>query len=139
MPYLNTATILGHVGKEPEFKEFDGGRGVANFSVATSERWKDKATSEYKDKTEWHKVVVFNENLIKLAKTHCKKGCKVYAEGALQTRKWTDKAGVEHYTTEIVLQSYNSKLLFLDAKVDGKQKEECVNDDASVLDDEIPF
>ena len=111
---INKVILVGNLGKDPEIRRTQDGRPIANLSVATSETWRDKATGERKEKTEWHRVVIFNEGLAKVAEQYLKKGSKVYVEGALQTRKWTDQSGVEKYSTEVVLQGFNSALTMLD-------------------------
>lgn len=113
---LNRATIIGHVGQDPEVRTTANGTEVASFSVATSERWKDKSTGEKKERTEWHRVVVWNEGLIGVIKQYVAKGSKLYVEGQLRTRKWTDQEGHDRYTTEIVLSNFDSKLVLLDRK-----------------------
>src|SRR5436305_4382007 len=113
---VNKVILVGNLGKDPEVRRMQDGRPVVNMSVATSESWRDKATGERKEKTEWHRVVVFNEGLAKVAEQYLKKGAKVYVEGALQTRKWTDQSGVEKYSTEVVLQGFNSNLTMLDGR-----------------------
>lgn len=107
---VNKVTLLGNVGKDPDIRTTKDGRKIASFTVATSERWKDKQSGEMKEQTEWHRVVVLNENLANIVEKCVKKGSRLYIEGALKTRKWTDKDGVERYVTEIVLQGYNGKL-----------------------------
>ena len=116
---VNKVILVGNLGKDPEIRRTQDGRAIANLSVATSESWRDKATGERKEKTEWHRVVIFNEGLAKVAEQYLKKGAKVYIEGALQTRKWTDQAGVEKYSTEVVLQGFNSNLTMLDGRGGG--------------------
>jgi single-strand DNA-binding protein len=116
---VNKVILVGNLGKDPEIRRTQDGRPIANLSVATSETWRDKASGERKEKTEWHRVVIFNEGLCKIAEQYLKKGAKVYLEGALQTRKWTDKDGVEKYSTEVVLQGFNSQLTMLDARSGG--------------------
>ena len=111
---VNKVILVGNLGKDPEIRRTQDGRPIANFTVATSETWRDKATGERKEKTEWHRVVIFNEGLAKVAEQYLKKGAKVYIEGQLQTRKWTDQSGAEKYTTEVVLQGFNSNLTMLD-------------------------
>ncbi len=113
---VNKVILVGNLGKDPEIRRTQDGRPIANLSVATSESWRDKATGERKEKTEWHRVVIFNEGLCKVAEQYLKKGAKVYIEGQLQTRKWTDQAGVEKYSTEVVLQGFNSNLTMLDGR-----------------------
>ena len=116
---VNKVILVGNLGKDPEIRRTQDGRPIANLSIATSETWRDKATGERKEKTEWHRVVIFNEGLCKVAEQYLKKGAKVYIEGALQTRKWTDKDGVEKYSTEVVLQGFNSTLTMLDSRGGG--------------------
>jgi single-strand DNA-binding protein len=112
--------LVGNLGKDPEIRRTQDGRPIANLSVATSETWRDKGTGERKEKTEWHRVVIFNEGLCKVAEQYLKKGAKVYIEGQLQTRKWTDQSGVEKYSTEVVLQGFNSTLTMLDGRRGGR-------------------
>ncbi|MBV9564807.1 MAG: single-stranded DNA-binding protein [Bradyrhizobium sp.] len=116
---VNKVILVGNLGKDPEIRRTQDGRPIANLSVATSETWRDKATGERKEKTEWHRVVIFNEGLCKIAEQYLKKGAKVYLEGQLQTRKWTDQSGVEKYSTEVVLQGFNSALTMLDGRGGG--------------------
>jgi len=116
---VNKVILVGNLGKDPEIRRTQDGRPIANLSVATSESWRDKATGERKEKTEWHRVVIFNEGLCKVAEQYLKKGAKVYIEGQLQTRKWTDQSGVEKYSTEVVLQGFNSTLTMLDGRGGG--------------------
>ena len=147
---VNKVILIGNLGKDPEVRYVVDGSKIANFSVATSESWKDKKTGERKDKTEWHKVVIMNERLAEVAEKYLRKGSKVYVEGQLQTRKWTDKAGVDHYPTEILLSKFRGELTLLDSKSDRESPEE--QSDALVssnaepqssssqdLDDSIPF
>ncbi|WP_128925846.1 single-stranded DNA-binding protein [Bradyrhizobium guangxiense] len=116
---VNKVILVGNLGKDPEIRRTQDGRPIANLSIATSETWRDKNTGERKEKTEWHRVVIFNEGLCKVAEQYLKKGAKVYIEGALQTRKWTDQSGVEKYSTEVVLQGFNSTLTMLDGRGGG--------------------
>ena len=116
---VNNVILVGNLGKDPEIRRTQDGRPIANLSVATSESWRDKTTGERKEKTEWHRVVVFNEGLCKVIEQYLKKGSKVYLEGALQTRKWTDKDGHDKYSTEVVLQGFNSTLTMLDTRGGG--------------------
>ena len=116
---VNKVILVGNLGKDPEIRRTQDGRPIANLSVATSESWKDKNSGERKEKTEWHRVVIFNEGLCRIAEQYLKKGSKVYLEGALQTRKWTDKDGVDKYSTEVVLQGFNSSLTMLDGRSGG--------------------
>ncbi len=145
---INKVILVGNVGQDPEIRSTQDGREVANFSLATSENWKDKNTGERREKTEWHRIVVFSQGLIGVIKSYIKKGAKLYIEGSLQTRKWTDNQGVEKYTTEIVLQNYNSTLQILDSKdrassssdsfssSDSRGKSDVLVEES---DDEIPF
>jgi len=110
---INKVIIVGNVGQEPEIRNTQDGREIASFSIATTESWKDKNSGEKKEKTEWHRIVIFSPNLVSIVKLYVKKGSKLYIEGAIQTRKWKDNSGVEKYTTEIVLQQYNSTLQIL--------------------------
>jgi single-strand DNA-binding protein len=116
---VNKVILVGNLGKDPEIRRTQDGRPIANLSIATSETWRDKGTGERKEKTEWHRVVIFNEGLCKVAEQYLKKGAKVYIEGQLQTRKWTDQSGAEKYSTEVVLQGFNSNLTMLDGRGGG--------------------
>ena len=116
---VNKVILVGNLGKDPEIRRTQDGRPIANLTVATSETWRDKNTGERKEKTEWHNVVIFSEPLCKIVEQYLKKGAKVYIEGALQTRKWTDQSGVEKYSTEVVLQGFNSTLTMLDGRSGG--------------------
>ncbi len=113
---VNKVILVGNLGQDPEIRSTQDGREIANISIATGESWKDRNTGERKEKTEWHRVVIFSDGLVNIAKNYLKKGAKVYIEGQLQTRKWTDPQGVEKYSTEVVLQNYNSTLTMLDGK-----------------------
>jgi single-strand DNA-binding protein len=121
MAGVNKVIILGNLGKDPEVKFMPNGGGVANLTIATSESWKDKQTGEQKEKTEWHRVVMFGK-LAEIAGEYLKKGSKVYIEGALQTRKWTNQQGQDQYTTEIVVQGFNGTMQMLDGKQQGQQQ-----------------
>ena len=149
---LNKVQLIGRLGADPEIKQMVNGKNVARLNIATSQSWKDKSTGERKEKTEWHRVVIFNEGLVNVVQQYLKKGASVYVEGQLTTRKWRDeKSGQDKYTTEIVLQGFNSSLTMLDGKNKtnnsnentAKEKSELPNDeisqDNSDLDDEIPF
>jgi single-strand DNA-binding protein len=145
---VNKVILVGNLGKDPETRRLQSGDPVVNFSLATSESWRDKASGERKEKTEWHRVVIFNKNLAEVAEKYLRKGSKVYIEGALQTRKWTDKDGAEKYSTEIVLQNFRGELTMLDtrggeggggASRSSATTEGPSNFDRSELDDEIPF
>ncbi|MEI7932497.1 MAG: single-stranded DNA-binding protein, partial [Alphaproteobacteria bacterium] len=111
---VNKVILIGNLGKDPEIRTLPSGEKIANLTLATSEQWRDKNSGEKKEKTEWHRVVIFNENIAKVAENYLKKGAKVYIEGSLQTRKWTDNAGVEKYSTEVVLQKFRGELTMLD-------------------------
>ena len=145
---VNKVILIGNLGKDPEIRRTQDGRPIANLSVATSESWRDKASGEKKEKTEWHRVVIFNKNLADVAEKYLRKGAKVYLEGALQTRKWTDKDGAEKYATEIVLQRFNGTLVMLDGRGEGgggASRERVGASEAPAafqrdeMDDEIPF
>jgi single-strand DNA-binding protein len=116
---VNKVILIGNLGADPEIRRTQDGRPIANLRVATSESWRDKTTGERKEKTEWHRVVVFNEGLCKIIEQYLKKGSKVYLEGSLQTRKWQDKEGQDRYSTEVVLQGFNSQLTMLDTRGGG--------------------
>ncbi len=117
---VNKVILIGNLGADPEIRQTQDGRPIANLRVATSESWRDKATGERREKTEWHRVVIFSEGLARIAEQYLRKGSKVYLEGAIQTRKWEDQSGQERYTTEVVLQGFNSTLTMLD----GRQQRE---------------
>jgi single-strand DNA-binding protein len=116
---VNKVILIGNVGADPEIRRTQDGRPIANLRIATSEQWRDKNSGERRDKTEWHNVVVFNEGLCKVVEQYVKKGAKLYIEGALQTRKWQDQGGNDRYTTEVVLQGFNSTLTMLDGRGEG--------------------
>lgn len=150
MSSVNKVIIVGNLGRDPETRSTQGGREICNLTVATSESWKDKSTGERKEKTEWHRVVIFSEGLVNIAKNYLKKGSKVYLEGSLATRKWADQAGQEKYATEVVLQGFGATLTMLDTPKQGGRAEGMYDNDvvnevkrqfpgATVLDDEIPF
>lgn len=120
---VNKVILVGNLGRDPEVRTMNNGDKVVNLSLATSETWKDKATGERKEKTEWHRVVVFNENIAKVCENYLKKGSTVYVEGSLQTRKWTDQSGVDKYSTEVVLQRFNGVLTMLGGRDDGGKPE----------------
>jgi len=120
MSSVNKCILVGHLGADPEIRRTQSGDAIVNLRIATSESWKDKATGERKEKTEWHSVVIFNEAIGRVAEQYCKKGSKVYLEGALQTRKWQDKDGQDRYSTEIVLQRFRGELTLLDSKRDDE-------------------
>jgi single-strand DNA-binding protein len=116
---VNKVILVGNLGADPEIRRTQDGRPIANLRVATSESWRDKATGERKEKTEWHRVVIFNEGLCRVAEQYLKKGAKLYIEGQLQTRKWQDQSGQDKYSTEVVLQGFNSVLTMLDGRSGG--------------------
>jgi len=116
---VNKVILVGNLGADPEIRRTQDGRPIANLRVATSESWRDKATGERREKTEWHRVVIFNEGLCRVAEQYLKKGSKVYLEGSLQTRKWQDQSGQDRYSTEVVLQGFNSVLTMLDGRGGG--------------------
>ena len=145
---LNKVLLIGRLGADPEIKQMSNGKNVARLSLATSESWKDKNTGEKKEKTEWHRVVIFNEGLVNIVQQYLKKGAQIYIEGQLTTRKWKDEqSGQDKYSTEIILQGYNSTLKMLNTRVSndlsGKGSEAISNENPSAplndLDDEIPF
>ena len=148
---VNKVILIGRLGADPEIKQMVNGKSVARLSVATSQSWKDKSTGERKEKTEWHRVVIFNEGLVNVIQQYLKKGANIYLEGALTTRKWKDESsGQDKYSTEVVLQGYNSTLTMLDGKsksessnLVSENKSSLPNDDIQTvnndLDDEIPF
>jgi single-strand DNA-binding protein len=148
---LNKVQLIGRLGADPEIKQMVNGKSVARLSIATSQSWKDKASGEKKEKTEWHRVVIFNEGLVGVVQQYVKKGANVYVEGQLSTRKWKDEAsGQDKYSTEIVLQGYNSSLTMLDSRNSGDNSNlvsekkstlpnDSLNQENSDLDDEIPF
>lgn len=165
---INKVIIIGNLGKDPEIRTTQDGREIANITVATSEHWTDKNSGERREKTEWHKIAIFNPGLVNLTKKFLHKGSKVYVEGQLQTRKWQDNSGQDRYITEVVIQGYNGALTFLDGKAGGQggsgyndnassgggnsrdfggnnnssggnNNDSHANDFAAELDDEIPF
>ena len=132
---LNKVLLIGRLGADPEIKQMVNGKNVARLSLATSQSWKDKNTGEKKQKTEWHRVVVFNEGLVGVVENYVKKGTKLYIEGSLQTRKWTDDSGNEKYTTEVIIQGYGCRIDILSAKGSNQELTEepknLKNDDSS--------
>ena len=116
---VNKVILIGNLGKDPEIRRTQDGRPIANLRIATSESWRDKTSGERREKTEWHAVVIFNENLCKVAENYLRKGSKVYIEGQLQTRKWQDQSGQDRYSTEVVLQGFNGTLTMLDGRAGG--------------------
>jgi single-strand DNA-binding protein len=139
---VNKVILVGNLGKDPEVRSTQDGSKVVSFSIATSESWKDKVSGERKDKTEWHRIVVFNPNLAEICEKYLHKGSKVYIEGQLQTRKWQDQTGAERYTTEVVLSKFRGELALLDSRSDNAPVSDIVPDDkpeSSAADDDIPF
>ena len=148
---VNKVILVGNLGKDPEVRRMTSGEPVVNLSLATSETWRDKASGERKEKTEWHRVVIFNKNLAEVAEKYLRKGSKVYVEGQLQTRKWTDKDGAEKYSTEVVLQNFRGELTMLDGRNGGEggggnfgggrsgAGEAPASFQRDEMDDEIPF
>lgn len=156
---VNKVILIGNLGRDPEIRTTQDGRDIANITIATSESWRDKASGERREKTEWHRVVIFSEGLVTVTRNYLRKGSKVYIEGTLQTRKWTDQSGVEKYSTEVVLQGYGATLTMLDSKGGGGEgqsygQSSSYNQDNNApaassgaskqqaveeLDDEIPF
>lgn len=145
---VNKVILVGNLGKDPDIRRTQNNDAIVNLSVATSESWRDKQTGERREKTEWHRVVIFNENLAKVAENYLRKGSKVYLEGQLQTRKYTDKDGVEKYSTEVVLQRFRGELVMLDSRGDreaaparngGMSHEAPASFERNEMDDEIPF
>jgi single-strand DNA-binding protein len=127
---VNKVILIGNVGKEPEIRSMNNGNEVALFSLATSEYWKDKTTGEKKDKTEWHRVVVYSQGLVNIIKSYVKKGSKLYVSGSIQTRRWTDNQGVEKYATEIILQGYTAELQILDPRTNSSSSGSASFDDS---------
>ena len=156
---VNKVILIGNVGQDPEIRSFQSGGKVCNLSIATSERWKDRETKEQKERTQWHRVVVFNEPLINLIEMYVKKGSKLFIEGQLETRKWTDASGQEKYSTEVVLRAYKGELTFLDSRSNNNDNDsfqssnqvnetknteinQVVNEPSGIdsdIDDDIPF
>jgi single-strand DNA-binding protein len=156
---VNKVILIGNLGRDPEIRSFQNGGRVCNLSVATSESWRDKASGERKERTEWHRVAIFNDRLVDVAEKYLKKGSKVYLEGQLETRKWTDQSGQEKYTTEVVLRQFRGELTMLDGRGGGGGGTSGPDDDmgnggggpsggggspprgkkSDVLDDDIPF
>ena len=152
---INIVILVGNLGRDPDSRTMQDGNPVVNLSIATSENWRDKNSGERRERTEWHRVVIFNDKLAEVAQKYLRKGSKVYLEGQLQTRKWTDQSGMEKYTTEVVLQRYRGELTMLDGRSDGTGANDFGNDNqiensssspsdmsgnrSADLDDEIPF
>ena len=145
---VNKVILIGNLGRDPEVRSFPNGGKVCNLTIATSERWKDKQSGERKERTEWHRVAIFSEGLVRIAEQYLKKGSKVYIEGQLETRKWQDKDGADRYSTEIALRSFGSTLTMLDGRSEGGGQSDYSSDGQSSepaptssgnFDDEIPF
>ena len=153
---VNKAILLGNLGRDPEIRSMQSGAKMASFSIATSKRWKDRNTQEQKEKTSWHNVVAFGDGLVDIVEKYVKKGSKIYVEGEIQTRKWQDKDGNDRYSTEVILQGYNSNLTLLDSRnnpqmssnnSDQMDQSKSIEDnsfgsqsnDSDDLDEDIPF
>jgi single-strand DNA-binding protein len=136
---VNKVILIGNVGKDPKIKKMSNGKDVANFSLATGESWKDKNTGEWKEKTEWHNIVVYSEPLIKFIQNYVSKGTKLYIEGSLETRSWDDSNNGKRYMTEVVLRPYRGEITMLDGKKDSNPQHDAPADDLSDIDDSIPF
>jgi single-strand DNA-binding protein len=147
MSSVNKVILVGNLGRDPEVRHTQAGAKIANLSIATSESWKDKQSGERKEKTEWHRVVIYNEHLANIAEQYLRKGSKVYLEGALQTRKWTGNDGVEKYTTEVVMQNYRGELQMLSERQNEGQQEQSddpgwgdgAGQSQNDLDSDVPF
>lgn len=139
---INKVILVGNVGRDPEIRSTQDGRKIASLTVATSESWKDKSTGERKERTEWNKVSIFNEGLVKVVESYVKKGTKLYLEGTLQTRKWTDQQGQDRYTTEVVLPAFGGSLVMLSSverSTEERDEPKAQSPAAELMDDEIPF
>lgn len=136
---LNKAAIIGNVGEKPAINQTNSGDKIANFSVATTETWKDKQTGEKKSRTEWHRVVAFSQGLVNVIENYVDKGTKLYIEGKIQTRKWQDNSGADRYSTEIVLNGFDAKLVLLGGRPENETKKEDPQHDNSIEGEEIPF
>ena len=140
---VNKVILIGNLGADPEIRNTQDGRPIANLRLATTESWRDKSSGERREKTEWHRVVIFNEGLCRIAEQYLKKGSKIYLEGQLQTRKWQDQSGADKYSTEVVLQGFNSSLTMLDKVLHDDSKETATSqppaDPQAPADSEIPF
>jgi len=136
---VNRVFLIGNLGNDPEIRRTQDGKPIANLRIATSETWRDKSTGERKEKTEWHTVVIFSEPICKVAEQYLRKGSKVYIEGSLQTRKWTDKDDKDRYSTEVVIQAYGGVLTMLDGKSDNASPSRVVGKGDDMNDDSIPF
>lgn len=155
MSSVNKAILIGYLGRDPEIRSTQDGRRVANLSIATSDRWTDKQSGEKRERTEWHRVVIFNDNLVNIVERFCKKGSMVYIEGKIRTRKWTDQQGVEKYSTEITLENFGGAVQLLNKVEGGDDENQDQGSDSydrgravagaanrgqpDILDDDIPF
>jgi single-strand DNA-binding protein len=136
---VNKVILVGNVGKDPEIRTLNNGERVANLSLATSESWRDKASGEKKEKTEWHRVTIFNDNIVKTVENYVKKGSTLYIEGALQTRKWTDQQGVEKFSTEVHVGKFRGELTLLGGKGDGDAPAKTGGTRTAAYEEESPF
>lgn len=139
---VNKVILVGNLGSDPEVRHTQDGKAICNLRVATSESWKDKSSGERREKTEWHRIVIFNDGLARVAENYLHKGSKVYLEGSLQTRKWTDQSGNERYSTEVILQGFNSALVMLDPRQKETDPQAPLKPHKSMmeeLNDEVPF
>ena len=148
MSGLNQVQLIGHLGRDPEFTSVQSGRRFARLSLATSERWKDRHSGERRERTEWHRVVVFSEGLVSVLENYCRKGSRLFVQGKLQTRKWQDQNGADRYTTEIVLEAFSGQIKLLDSRGDDRPanagartpaREPVADDPLADLNDDIPF
>ena len=131
---VNKVILLGNLGRDPEIRSMQSGSKMASFSIATSKRWRDKNTQEQKEKTSWHNIVVFGDGLVNIVENYVKKGSKIYVEGELQTRKWADQDGNDRYTTEVILQGYNSNLTLLDSRNNNTNQSSETTQEPSIVD-----
>ena len=140
---INTVILIGNLGRDPEVRTFQNGGKVCNLRIATTETWKDKDTGERKERSEWHSVAIFSDGLVRVAEQYLRKGSKVYVEGKLQTRKWQDQSGQDRYSTEVVLQGYDARLIMLDGKSDSQPRNDGYGAGGQPpgggMDDDIPF
>lgn len=139
---INKVILIGNVGRDPEIRSMPNGDRIANLSIATSEKWRDKSSGEQKEKTEWHRVVIFNDHVVKVVESYVKKGSTIYIEGSLHTRKWTDKDGAEKYSTEVVVGKFKGEMTLLGGKPEGERQGGGGSEtqrDSYDLNDDIPF
>jgi single-strand DNA-binding protein len=135
---VNRVILVGHLGKDPEVRSLQSGSRVCNLSVATSESWKDRASGERKERTEWHRVVIFNDNLVQVAEKYLRKGSQVYIEGSLETRKWQDQSGQDKYSTEVVIKQFRGELTMLDGRGDNVASGSVTSKANAAIEDNIP-